>query len=163
VNEGNLSNVRREPSTHFRKKKREYLKDRINELESNRKNIRELYMSINEFKKGYQPRTNLVKDERGDLLADPHKMLNRWKNYFCQLLNVHGSGGVRQTEMHTAEPFVPEPSAAEAEVAIGKLKRHISPGADQILAELIQAGGETLRSEIYKLFKLVWNKEQLPH
>jgi hypothetical protein len=52
-----------------------------------------------------------VKDERGDLLADPHKILNRWKNYFCQLLKVHGVGGVRQTEMHTANPFVPEPSA----------------------------------------------------
>jgi hypothetical protein len=37
-------------------------------------------------------------------------------------LNVHGAGGVRQTEMHTAEPFVPEPSASEVEVAIGKLK-----------------------------------------
>jgi hypothetical protein len=43
--------------------------------------------------------------------VDPNKILNRWKNYFCQLLNVHGAGGVRQTEMHTAEPFVPEPSA----------------------------------------------------
>jgi hypothetical protein len=86
------------------------------------KNIRDLYRGRNEFKKGYQTRTNLVKDERGDLLADPHKILNRRKNCFCELLNVHGAGGVRQTEMHTAEPFVPEPSASEVEVAIGKLK-----------------------------------------
>jgi hypothetical protein len=47
-----------------------------------------------------------------------------------------------QTEMHTAEPFVPEPSFSEAEIAIGKLKRYKSPGVDQIPAELIQAGGE---------------------
>jgi hypothetical protein len=33
VNEDNLSSVRREPSRHFRNKKREYLKDEINELE----------------------------------------------------------------------------------------------------------------------------------
>jgi hypothetical protein len=38
-----------------------------------------------------------------------------------------------------------------------------SPGVDQIPAELIQAGGETLRSEIHKLIKLIWNKEELPH
>jgi hypothetical protein len=50
-------------------------------------------------------------------------MLNRRKNYFCQLLNVLGAGGVRHTDMRTAEPFVPEPSASEVEVAIGKLKR----------------------------------------
>jgi hypothetical protein len=105
----------------------------------------------------------LVKDERGDLLADPHKIWNRWKNYFCELLNVHGLGGVRQTEIHTAEPFVPEPSASEVEAAIGKPERYKSPGVDQIPAQLIQAGGQTLRSEIHKLTKLIWNKEELPH
>jgi hypothetical protein len=53
VNEDNLSNVRREASRHFRNKKRKYLKDKINELESNSKtkNIRDLYRGINEFKK----------------------------------------------------------------------------------------------------------------
>jgi hypothetical protein len=65
--------------------------------------------------------------------------------------------------MHTAEPFVPEPSASEVEVAIGKLKRYKSPGVDQIPAQLIQAGGEALRSEIHKLVKLIWNKKELPH
>jgi hypothetical protein len=64
--------------------------------------------------------------------------------------------------MHTAEPFVPEPSASEFEVATGKLKRYKSPGVDQIPVELIQAGGETLRSEIHKLIKLIWNNEELP-
>jgi hypothetical protein len=52
----------------------------------------------------------------------PHKILNRWKKYFRQLLNVRGVGGVTQTEMHTAEPFVPQPTDSQAEVAIGKLK-----------------------------------------
>jgi hypothetical protein len=105
----------------------------------------------------------LVKDKRGDLVADPHKILYRCKNYFSQILNVHGVGGVRQTEMHTAEPLVPQPSSSEIEVAIGKLKRYKSPGVDQIPAELIQAGGETMRSEIHKFIKFIWNKEELPH
>jgi hypothetical protein len=58
---------------------------------------------------------------------------------------------------------VPEPSSSEVEVAIGKLKRYKSPGVDQIPAELIQVGGESLRSELHKLIKLIWNKEELPH
>jgi hypothetical protein len=134
VKEDNLSNIRREASRHFRNKKREYLEEKINELESKSKNksIRDLYRAITEFKKGYQSKTNLVKDERGDLLVDPKKILNRLKNYFCQLLNVQGAGGVRQTEIHTAEPFVPQPSASKVEVTIRKL-----PGSDQIPAELI--------------------------
>jgi hypothetical protein len=131
------------------------LKDKINELESNseNKNIRDLYRGINEFKKGYQPRTNLVKDEKGDLLADPQKIVNKWMNYFCQLLNVQRVGGIRQTEIQRTEPFVRQPSISEVEAAIGKLKRYKSPGSDQITAELIQAGEETLHSEIHRLIK----------
>jgi hypothetical protein len=81
------------------------------------------------------------------------------------LLSADGStraGGVRQTEMHTAEPFVLEPSASEVEVAVVNLKSYKSLGVDQNPAELIQAGGETLRLEIHKLIKLMWNKEELP-
>jgi hypothetical protein len=45
---------------------------KINELETNskNKNIRDLCRGIKEFKKGYQPITNMVKEENGDLLAD---------------------------------------------------------------------------------------------
>jgi hypothetical protein len=67
--------------------------------------------------------------------------LTRWTNYFCQLLNVQGPGSIRQTEIHTAEPFVPEPTAAEVEVAIRKLERYKAPRSDQIPAEVIQALG----------------------
>jgi hypothetical protein len=56
-----------------------------------------------------------------------------------------------------------QPSFSKVEVAIGKLKRYKSRGTDQIAAELIQAGQETLHSEIHKLIKLIWNKEELPH
>jgi hypothetical protein len=66
-------------------------------------------------------------------------------------LKVHGVNYVRQTEIHTAEPLVLEPSAFEVEIAIEKLKGHISPGIYQIPAELIKAGGRTIRSEIHKL------------
>jgi hypothetical protein len=79
-----------------------------------------------------------------------------------QVLNVHAVHGVRQMDIHTAEPLVPEPSNVEVEIAIGKLKSYKSPGTDQIPAELIRAGGETLYSEIHRLICFVWNKEELP-
>jgi len=121
----NLKNVRRDASRHF-KEKRAYLKAKIEELETNSeiKDIRDLYRGINDFKKGYQPRTNIVNDDKGDLVADSHSILARWRNYFFQLLNVHGVKDFRQTEIHTAEPLVPEPSASEVELAIEKLKSH---------------------------------------
>jgi hypothetical protein len=79
INGDDLKNLRSETSKTFRNKKREYLKGKINELETDNKNknIRDLYRGINEFKKGYQPRINIMKDENGNLLADPQNVLNR--------------------------------------------------------------------------------------
>jgi hypothetical protein len=67
-----------------------------------------------------------------------------WRSYCSQLLIVHEVSDVRQAEIRTAEPLVPEPSDFEVEMAIGQLKRHKSPGTDQIQAELIKAGTKTL-------------------
>jgi hypothetical protein len=63
-------------------------------------------------------RSYLVKDQNGELLADSH-ILNRWKNYFSQLLNVYR---VRHTEIHTAEPLVSDPSTSEVEIGTAKMK-----------------------------------------
>ena len=58
-NVDNLNNIRRDASRHFRNKKKAYLKVKIEELETNSKinNVRDFYKGINDFKKGYQPRT----------------------------------------------------------------------------------------------------------
>jgi hypothetical protein len=49
INGVTLNNIRHEASRHFRNEKREYLKDKINELAMNstNKNIRNLYRGIN--------------------------------------------------------------------------------------------------------------------
>jgi hypothetical protein len=49
--------------------------------------------------------------------------------------------------MYTAEPLIPEPNSFEVE----KLKSYKLPIIDLILAELIQAGGNILFSEIFCL------------
>ena len=99
----NMNNVRCEVSRHFRNKKKAYLRAKIDELETNRKikNIRDLYRGINDFKKGYQPRCNIVKDEKGDLVADSHSIVARWRNYFSQLFNMHEVKDVGQAEIHS--------------------------------------------------------------
>jgi hypothetical protein len=88
-------------------------------------------------------------------------VLNRWKNFFNQVLNVLGVHDIRQMDIYMAEPLVPEPSLTEVEIAIGKLKSYKSLGTDQILAKLIKAGGEILNSELHKLIHSIWNKEEL--
>jgi hypothetical protein len=89
VNRDNLNNTRHEARSHFRNKNRECLKDKINELvtDSKNKNIRGLYRGINEFKRSYQPRSNLLNIENVDLLAYSHNILNKI------VIPVTGRGG----------------------------------------------------------------------
>jgi len=70
-----------------------------------------------------------------------HSILVRWRKHFSQLLNIHGVNDVRHTEILTAEPLVPEPSAFKYRVAVKKLRRHKSPFINQIAAEFMKAGG----------------------
>ena len=98
-----------------------------------------------------------MKDGKGELVADSQSIL---ANYFSQLLYVHEVNDVRQTEVHTAEPIVPESSASEFELAIEKLKSHKSSG-NQIPAELIKARGKTICCEIHKFIISIWNTEEM--
>jgi len=58
------------------------MKAQIDELEtkSKMKNIRDFYRGINDFKKGNHSRTDIVKDEKGDLVTGSHSILARWRN-----------------------------------------------------------------------------------
>jgi hypothetical protein len=77
-------------------------------------------------------------------------------------LNVHRVSDLRQIEVYTAGPLVPDPSPFEVDTPIANLKRYKSPSSDQIPEDMIQAGGETLRSEIHKLINSTWNKKEFP-
>jgi hypothetical protein len=59
-NVDNLNSVRLEVSRHFRNKKKAYMRDKIEERETNSKikNIRDLYRGISDFKKGYSLELN---------------------------------------------------------------------------------------------------------
>jgi DNA repair ATPase RecN len=74
----NLNNVRHEDSRHFRNKRFQYLKDKMNELAMNSKNkiIEDVYRGISEVKRCCQPVSNVMKDENDDLLADSRNILN---------------------------------------------------------------------------------------
>jgi len=80
----NLCNVRRETSRHTRNKRNEFLKAKVDELETNSqiKNIGDLYRGLRRV----TIITNIVTDEKGDLLTDTHSILPGWRNHFPQLL-----------------------------------------------------------------------------
>jgi hypothetical protein len=104
----NVNNVRRVASRQFRNKQKACMKAKNEELETNSKikKNRDLYRGINDFMKGYQPRTNIVKDEKGYLVADCHSILFRCRNHFSKLLNNFALIMLGR-HIHTAEPLEP--------------------------------------------------------
>jgi len=89
-------------------------------IEENSKtnNIRDLYKKVNSLRKGYQPRLGKIINERGDLQADPTKIVDVWKSYFDKLLNVHNGERTDEFEIHTAEPWIPESNVIEIEMSV---------------------------------------------
>jgi hypothetical protein len=63
--------------------------------------------------------------------------------------------------MHTGETLLHEPSSFEVEIATEELKRYKSLGTDQNPAEMIEAGGNALRSEMHQLINSIWNRGEL--
>jgi hypothetical protein len=97
-----------------------------------------------------------VKDENGDLLADSHNILNRWKNCYSEILIVRGGSDVRKLEIHmsAAEPLLPGPSPFLVEIAVVKLKEYKAPNYD-----LIQTRGKILLPVTHKLINSVGIKK----
>ncbi|XP_033231545.1 craniofacial development protein 2-like, partial [Belonocnema kinseyi] len=101
-------------SRFYRRKKREWEKNEILAIENHKKqnNTREMYRGINSIRKGFQSRTDVIRDENGNLVADATEGLNLWKNYFDKLLNVREAPAENNDydDIHTAELQVDEPS-----------------------------------------------------
>jgi hypothetical protein len=51
-------------------------------------------------------------------------ILNRWKDYYSQLLNVYRFSDIRHIEMHIAEALIIDPSPFEPEIAIAMLESY---------------------------------------
>ena len=82
LNRDSYHTERRETSRTLRNKKRDYLKGKLSEIETNskNKNIRDLYKGIKDFKTGYQTWINVIKNENKELLSYSNSILNRWKS-----------------------------------------------------------------------------------
>jgi len=100
-----------------------------------------LYKRKNECKNGYQPGTNLGKEENG---YPPTESTVLWIGQGIV------SNDVWKTELHAAELQVRDSSSVVVELAIEHLKRQRkSPGTNQTPVALMQSGGMTWTYSFY--------------
>ena len=87
----------------------------------------------------------LIQDKSGKCLTEEKEILSRWTEYCSELYNYESCGDnavldCSQPPEEDLQPILQE----EVEIAVASLKKGKSAGVDNIPAELVQAGGETM-------------------
>ena len=115
----------------------------------------ETYLNKNKSKKAYQlvkyltsekqGRSSTIQDSSGKCLAEEKEILNRWTEYCSELYNHESCGDsavldCSQPPDEDLQPILRE----EVESAVASQKKAESAGVDNILAELVQAGRESM-------------------
>lgn len=151
-----------------RKKKREYLNRRILQLQQDFEEgrIRQAYKGIRQVSNKFQPSTDICRDMHGNLLADPDRIKERWREYFQNLLNptptVNEDPLMEAFIIPQDDIIIEPPSLDEVHDAVKMQKSNKSPGIDGITAELLKEGGQQLLSSLHELICNIWEEETIP-
>ncbi|CAF1621865.1 unnamed protein product, partial [Adineta ricciae] len=130
-------------------------------------NSKQAYQMVNLLKKKYVPKLNIIQNIDGSLSQTKQEVLQTWTTYCTQLYkDKHGVNNKMVDELEDITPPIDDDSNgilySEVENAINKLKKNKSPGNDEITAEMLQAGGESLIRKIHELCNRAWNEENIP-
>ena len=161
-----LRQARREEKRVHRRKKREYEKRILEELEIaySTRDTRKFYRKLNDVKRGFQPRTSMVRKRNGEIASHQTDVIDTWKEHFDELLNSneHLRANRSNLQVNDTDEELIEPSVEEIKAAIKKLRNNKAPGYDGIPGELFKTGCEKLIETIYEFVIKVWRDELLP-
>ena len=80
---------RKEAHKIITNKKKVYMRNVIESIEEDQKhNTREMYQTINQFKKGYEHKFTMIRNKKGELAMNTNEKSEIWKEYFDTLLNT---------------------------------------------------------------------------
>ena len=126
-------------------------------------NSKKAYQLVKDLTSSKQGRTTTIQDKNGKRLTEYKDILNRWTEYCSELYN-HKVKGNPEVLKHTpvtntdSHPILRE----EVEAAVKSLKLGKSSGVDNIPAELLQAGGETMIDVLLNICNKIWQTGEWP-
>lgn len=155
-----------------RRKKRKAENERFKSIEEfhEKGETRQVYQHVKEIKKGFQARTNICKDKEDNLIGDKVKIIERWAEYFEQLLNGEEaataypeqiSALIDQSKDKISDSET-KPTIEEVKFAINTMKNNRAPGEDKIPIELIKYGNDIAIDKIHSLIVNIWENEAMP-
>ena len=148
-----------------REKKRMWINNKIKQKEeaSNKNETRNFFKEGQFFNKQQLVLPIFCKDKSGNILSEHGDILQRWKQYFCDLqtMNARPEEFIFENAILNNAEEVPPPTYYEVNQVIEKLKIHKAAGSDNIPAELIKQCGTELK-RIHRLIMKIWEEETLP-
>ncbi|CAF4045409.1 unnamed protein product, partial [Rotaria magnacalcarata] len=96
-----------------------------------------------------------IGDKNGKLLVNSTDQLERWREYFCELLNVHSTVDpyvINEVQITTPSRLDlkrqnKQPSFEEVKIVLNQMKSRKAPGSDEVTADILKAGGEKVIEE----------------
>jgi hypothetical protein len=128
------------------------------------------YRVIRQLKGGRSNVDNMpIQNKQGDPLSNSKDVMVRWREYFCELLNVHSTIDPHIIQQ-ISTPIIPAteqirqdkpPSLSEVHDAIKQMKNRKAPGIDNISADVLKAGGIPMAKWVHEILCDVWNNEEM--
>ena len=146
-----------------RKDKESFIIKECEKVEDNMKKgkTKEVYKTIKDFTRPFNPRVEVIKDEQGNNLTEERDIKNRWKEY---VENLYMRNNQIKDNFTKSIPLENEPNILEEEVrlALKELANNKSPGVDNIPIELVKAAGENGIKIITTLCRKIWDTSEWP-
>jgi sorting nexin-29 len=163
VNPEQYNQARKEANRICKEKKKQWINNRIKQVEEahKRNDTRKFFKDIRAFQSDRSFSILACKVKNGTLKTDKQEAMDRWKQYFSDLIVTDKNIDNQVHEVHSIENDIEiEPSTyKEVSDTINKLKRNKAPGTDNIPAELVKYGGYMLKRRMYSLILLNWSNE----
>ncbi|CAF1127812.1 unnamed protein product, partial [Didymodactylos carnosus] len=110
-----------------------------------------------------------IKDRNGSLILNSSDRLERWREYFSELLNVPSTVDqqlideiqVKTLTKEEVERQNANPTVEEVRRAVKQMKSRKAPGSDEVTADLLKAGGEPVIRWLFEIFTDVWKNEEM--
>ena len=142
-----------------------WIEERCQEIDDSlgKNNNKKAYQLVKDLTSSKQGRTTTIQDKNGKRLTEDRDILNRWTEY-CSELYSHKVKGDPEVLKHPpvtnidSHPILWE----EVEAAVKSLKPGKSAGVDNIPAELLQAGGETMIDVLLNICNKIWQTGEWP-
>ena len=146
-----------------KKAKEDWIGAQCEEIETslNKNNSKRAYQLVKDLTSEKQGRSSTIQDKAGKCLTE-EKDFSRWTEYCSELCNYESCGDNAVLDCSQSPEDLQPILCEEVEIAVASLKRGKSTGADNIPAELVQTGGETMIDVLTEICNRIWRTGKWP-